>query len=271
MRHGCSVASRPSRPARKNTAGQADRGRKLHAGQLDLTRYTAAEKLLTHQRARPDVSFLGRAFGRKPSLHIGGLTYGMRTVLNITIITTGVICLGSLAAGIYPGLLIDVLLWGVIGALAISPLVGLVACVGLIVVWSRGRLQWARPLWKRLMIVPAFLAVTGALLIVEAPRRVAFWASRARFQQSVSLAPTDGVRKLDRRVGLYWVDKCAADPRGGVYFGVYTGHDGIGPDQMTYGFVYQPNPLGTPFGAARYCTWPLGSDWYCFAASNDWF
>ena len=67
------------------------------------------------------------------------------------------------------------------------------------------------------------------------------------------------------------VDEYTADPRGGVYFRVHRGHDGIGPDVMSYGFVYKPNRIGTPFGAAGYHLFRLGNDWYWFRASDDWF
>ena len=79
----------------------------------------------------------------------------------------------------------------------------------------------------------------------------------------------DGAR-LDRRLGLYQVERYAADPRGGVYFHVHSGADGIGPDRMNYGFVYQPNSRGTPFGAADYRTYKLGDNWFWFRASDDW-
>ncbi len=38
---------------------------------------------------------------------------------------------------------------------------------------------------------------------------------------------------------------------------------------MSYGFVYRPNPEGTPFGNAGYRYSYVVGDWYCFSASND--
>lgn len=75
---------------------------------------------------------------------------------------------------------------------------------------------------------------------------------------------------LNRRLGAYEVDEYAADPRGGVFFRVHIGFDGISPDRMSYGFAFKPNRQGTPFGAARYRVYRLGGDWYWFHASNDW-
>jgi len=76
---------------------------------------------------------------------------------------------------------------------------------------------------------------------------------------------------LDRWLGIYHVDEWASDQRGGVYFRTGTGPDGIGPDTMSYGFVYRPNREGSPFGASHYMVRRLGGDWYWFRASNDWF
>jgi hypothetical protein len=77
------------------------------------------------------------------------------------------------------------------------------------------------------------------------------------------------VPQRQRRIGIYWVDKYVADPRGGVYFRTGTGVDGFGPDVMSYGFAYRPNADGSPFGGARYGRWRLFGDWYWFRASDD--
>ena len=84
-------------------------------------------------------------------------------------------------------------------------------------------------------------------------------------------SPTHDGAPLNRRLGFYGVDEYAADPRGGVYFRVYTGGDGIGPDQMSYGFAHKPNSEGSPFGAASYRVHRLGGDWFWFEASDDWY
>ncbi len=72
------------------------------------------------------------------------------------------------------------------------------------------------------------------------------------------------------QLGIYQVDEWAVDPRGGVFFRVNTGGDGLGPDTMSYGFAKHPNSTGTPFGMAKYRTFPLVGDWYWFRASNDY-
>jgi hypothetical protein len=46
--------------------------------------------------------------------------------------------------------------------------------------------------------------------------------------------------------------------------------DGIGPDTMSYGFAFKPNPEGTPFGRSGYSYSHVVGDWYVFSASNDY-
>ena len=117
------------------------------------------------------------------------------------------------------------------------------------------------------------MLLTLGLLRYYIPRRLVFPITRAAFQQLVQQAPVSTYRgkPLNQHLGIFFVDEYAADSRGGVYFRTYVGHDGIGPDQMSYGFAYQPNPRGTPFGAARYIVRPLGQGWYWFRASDDWY
>jgi hypothetical protein len=126
---------------------------------------------------------------------------------------------------------------------------------------------------RQIILAPVLVCLTYGMLRYYIPRRVAFRVFQSRFDRHVPSATVReyGGTKFDRWVGIYHVDEYAADPRGGVYFRTGTGADGIGPDTMSYGFVYRPNRLGTPFGAARYLVRPLGRDgWYWFQASNDW-
>jgi hypothetical protein len=74
---------------------------------------------------------------------------------------------------------------------------------------------------------------------------------------------------LERWLGVYFVDRYAADTGGGVYFRAHAAADGIGPDTMSYGFAFRPNPEGTPFGGAGYRYTHVADDWYVFSASND--
>jgi hypothetical protein len=101
---------------------------------------------------------------------------------------------------------------------------------------------------------------------------MAFLIDRPAFETAAVGAPKSTIgMPFGKRLGIYNVDECAADPRGGLFFRVYSGRDGISPDTMSYGFVKQPNLKGSPFGAAKYAIFHLVDDWYWFRASNDWF
>jgi hypothetical protein len=104
------------------------------------------------------------------------------------------------------------------------------------------------------VLSPAIIALSLVLICCGIPRRVAFLLSRPVFERLVATAPANRYEgePLGRRLGLYDVDRYAADPRGGVYFRTHAGPDGIGPDTMSYGFAYRPNREGTPFGKAGY-------------------
>ncbi len=113
---------------------------------------------------------------------------------------------------------------------------------------------------------------TLGLLWLHVPQRIAFAFCHADLRGLVDDAPDEEFRgdELASQVGPYRVDRYALDKRGGVFFRTATGPDGIGPDQMSYGFAFRPNGQGTPFGNAHYGHHHLFGDWYVFAASNDW-
>jgi hypothetical protein len=123
----------------------------------------------------------------------------------------------------------------------------------------------------RITTAPAIIAASLILVWFGVPRRVAFLLSRPAFERLVATASANGYEgePLGRRLGLYDVDRYAADPRGGVYIRTHAGPDGIGPDTMSYGFAFRPNREGTPFGKTGYGLSRMVGDWYCFSASND--
>ena len=197
----------------------------------------------------------------------------MRAAGNVIITLTALACLVALSLGVYPGVLNDLLFVGFFASFLVVPTVGIVAAAVLFVLARRGKLRGLRIPWRRVSIVcVAMLFGTYVLLKFYVPRRIAFAASRAAFDELVPQATPSaaGGTPLNRRVGIYTVDEYAADPRGGVYFRVHRGYDGLGPDVRSYGFVYQPNPSGTPFGAGGYRLFRLGGNWYWFRASDDW-
>ncbi len=189
---------------------------------------------------------------------------------------------------VYPGVLVDLLFVGVL----LSPLwFPALVIGGIIFLIVKARSTGKKPVGadldligdeigvgketvhprRRITTAPAFIAVSLILLWFGIPRRVAFLLSRPAFERLVATAPANRYEgePLGRRLGLYDVDRYAADPRGGVYFRTHAGPDGIGPDTMSYGFVFRPNPEGTPFGKAGYGLSYMVGDWYCFSASND--
>ena len=194
-----------------------------------------------------------------------------------------------LVLSIYPGVLSDVIFLGILLFPLWLPALGIGGLILLLVQDRRAGKEPAEPdldlsdevpsigkepISRRQGIIsaPAIVVLSLALILVGIPRRVAFLLSRPAFQRYVSMAPACEYRGvvLGRLLGFYYIDRYGTDPRGGAYFRTHTGPDGIGPDQMSYGFAFRPNREGTPFGNAHYrCTRMVG-DWYVFSASNDW-
>jgi hypothetical protein len=190
---------------------------------------------------------------------------------------------------VYPGVWVDLLLISFL----LSPF-SLPALVigGLVVFFFRARSARKKPLEPELdlggeeigggdlpmsrrrpfLISSSVLILSVVLIVTGIPRRVAFLISRPSFQRHVATAPASEYEGegLGRWLGVYYVDRYAADPRGGVYFRTHAGADGIGPDTMSYGFAFKPNQKGTPFGRAGYGLTHLVGDWYLFSASNDY-
>ena len=67
---------------------------------------------------------------------------------------------------------------------------------------------------------------------------------------------------------MYYVDRFAADLRGGLYFRTRSSPDGFYTYRMTYGFCYRPNREGSPFGDGKYALAHVVGDWYAFQASE---
>ncbi|MBD2206977.1 hypothetical protein H6G33_31385 [Calothrix sp. FACHB-1219] len=125
--------------------------------------------------------------------------------------------------------------------------------------------------WREVTIIAGIVLVCYVLLKFYIPRRLAFMISQSAFEQVRVQLPISakGNIKLNRKLGLYEVDEYAMDSRGGVYFRVFWGGDGLSPDTISYGFVHQPNSEGSPFGAAKYQVFYLYGDWYWFRVSDD--
>ena len=202
----------------------------------------------------------------------------MKTGLNILIILTLITCVLTLVLSIYPGVIQDIFMFITLALLWLAIAVGIAIALVTIVV-QRGSASVKNYL-VRIGAILLMVALSYGLLKFYIPRRIAFVASRPAFEGWLAQNPPKNytARKrsyrvsesLNKKLGIYRVDQYAADHRGGVYFRVYRGRDGLGPDTISYGFAYQPNLQGSPFGEAYYGIYPLGNGWFWFQASNDW-
>jgi len=192
-----------------------------------------------------------------------------RAVLVLTVLGA----IGLLTLAVWPGLLENAVLAFPFGLLSL-PLLGcwFLFLVGLALrdlvrqpVPTPNRRRWG--LWSAGLMFAAI-----GLLWFHVPQRAVFAFCSSTLRGLVEIPATDKFRgeNLGRRVGPYRIDRYGADRRGGVFFRTNTGPDGIGPDEMSYGFAFRPNVEGTPFGNARYRRRHLFGDWYAFAVSDDW-
>ena len=196
----------------------------------------------------------------------------MKQCANIVLVLACIASFAAILLSIYPGVLQDILFIMMLTSIIWLPLALILSVVWLVLmVRSKVRLvDWP---WIRYGLAAAILGSTFVLVRYYVPRRLAFMASLSQFEAWVAQAPVHkyGGTPLNQRLGAFMVEDYAADPRGGVYFRVNQGGDGIGPDVMSYGFTYQPNRSGTPYGASSYSLYRLGSGWYWFRASDDWY
>lgn len=202
----------------------------------------------------------------------------MNSNLNFLFISTLFLAALTLIVSIYPGVLQDFLSSFVLIVLWLFILLGvLIAAVAILI---QSRRAFSRTAIQRSAIVLLIILFTYGLLKFYVPRRIAFTLSRPAFQQwlvSHSAQPQRSpsqeqplIQPLNQQLGFYQVDEYRSDPRGGSYFRVYSHGDGLGPDRVSYGFVYQPNATGSPFGDAAYRTHALTDGWFWFRASDDW-
>jgi hypothetical protein len=126
----------------------------------------------------------------------------------------------------------------------------------------------------RFILGTAILVLTAAIAWLQIPLRIPFYFCKTSFEPFVKLAPASEyageIHTLNKRLGIWYVNQYATDPRGGTYFRIASGMDGFGPDVTSYGFAFQPNSQGSPFGNAHYAPSHLIGDWFYFKVSDDW-
>ena len=188
----------------------------------------------------------------------------------LLLLAVSVFCLTLLILSIYPGVLSNLFCVALLLMLVIGPVV-MIATFALIIdrVTRRKSINLRIP-GRAAGVLLAIVSATALLIALQAPRRVAFACSRPAFEAYVDQTPTSqsGGTALNQRLGLFLVNAYAADQRGGVYFTVFAGSEGIGSETTYYGFARRPNEFGTPFGDAAYRVTPLGNDWYWFQATD---
>lgn len=210
----------------------------------------------------------------------------MKILGPIAVILTLLVCIGLLVLGARPGVLDDVivitLILGMLGTMILLPFAALAGVVVLwICLWKREfplprfKLQRLRSLpWKSAGMSLGLLLATGMLLVLRVPMKLAFEGAKPQLEhllQQLAAQPPEHQRSATmQKAGRFNIDEYAADPRGGIYFRTYTSIIIHSPDTISWGFAYRPNQQGSPFGAADYMLIPLGNDWYCFRANNDW-
>jgi hypothetical protein len=191
----------------------------------------------------------------------------MAVILGVAIAVTSLL----LPLSIYPGLLSELAFLALLFAPFWMPATCISAWVFLDVLRQVPDLL-APPRWRRRRLAAAalVLALNAGLLGWGVPRRLAFLHARPGFEALVAAAPPaySAVGSLDRPLGVYRVDRFAADPRGGVYFRTRSGPDGLYAGLMSYGFAHRPNPAGSPFGDDKYALAHVVGDWYAFQASE---
>jgi hypothetical protein len=182
------------------------------------------------------------------------------------------VCVAVLITSIYPGALDSLFFAVILVSILGMPIFAVVGLWCWSILARQGKLRSIKVPIRSIAVIAGILLVSYILLKFYIPRRLAFMASQSAFEQIRVQVPVSGSKKmtLNRKLGFYEVDEYAADSRGGVYFRVYSGGSGLGSDVSSYGFAYQPNREGSPFGAANYQVFYLHGDWYWFRVSDDW-
>lgn len=145
---------------------------------------------------------------------------------------------------------------------------------------SAVRAKFDKSMVAEALAIPVVWFVFLIVCIAKVPETIGFRFCRSQFEAAAAefSASQASMRKdgrfviaLGKKFGIYYVDEVGIDGRGGIYFRVNTGQDGIGPDRVSYGFVKRPNSTGSPFGRKRYSVIQIAGEWYTFEASDDFF
>ncbi|MHC4741530.1 MAG: hypothetical protein ACYS8Z_06455 [Planctomycetota bacterium] len=193
-------------------------------------------------------------------------------ILTVKHLIITILCVAFLIWGLWPGSLEDFTFFLAISSIIWLPIL-LAICVYTVVkiFWlCRSDKQRAKLMFLRFVVSLAIVFFTLGLVYFEIPLRTAFCLCKSSFEEYLEEDPIESsmFSPINKRLGIWNVDRYEKDPRGGAYFRIGTGHDLV--DQLSYGFVFMPNREGTPFGNAKYVLIWITGDWYCFGVSNDY-
>lgn len=200
----------------------------------------------------------------------------MTKILTIKLKVMIVVCILLLIWGIWPGLLSQYSFFILMATmfLILFLLAVVVQYIFSIIRQLRKNPVDAKISFFRFILAAAILVLTAAIAWLQIPLRIPFYFCKTSFESFVKLAPTSEhvgeTHELNKRLGIWYVDQYAVDPRGGTYFRIASGQEGFGPDTISYGFAFKPNLKGSPFGNARYYYSNLVGEWFYFEVSNDW-
>jgi hypothetical protein len=122
------------------------------------------------------------------------------------------------------------------------------------------------------VVILLSLAITPLLLLTAVPRRLMFRQHQGEFEALLTQAPPAGkwaAVGLNADLNIFWIDQWGTDSRGGTYFRTVSGRDNGRAERRSFGFAFQPNDQGSPFGNERYELQHLSGDWYSFAATDE--
>jgi hypothetical protein len=189
---------------------------------------------------------------------------------NVVFVLTATGGIGALVLSVWPGVLEDTV-WEFPGILVALPLIGgwALLLLGLSFREIFSAAPAIQPRWGIWSSIVA-LAMVAALWL-HIPQRLAFAVFQPQFRDLLKVnVPGTKIQELTCTVGPYQLDAVGKDQAGGTYFRTHVGPDGIGPDQRSWGFAFQPHGPPTPFGSAAYRQQKLIGHWYIFSVSDDW-
>lgn len=111
-----------------------------------------------------------------------------------------------------------------------------------------------------------FISITGL------GERIGLLLCKSQFEQAIqriSLLDNQTAHGFGHDfVCIYDINGISKDERGGTYLALWHAPDMI--DTFFYGFAFEPNSEGSPFGNAYYQTRKVSGSWHTFRSNNDW-